>query len=139
MRVPSVACLASRVSAMNWPILAKETSKNYVGFRPLIYYVYETKTNKKKEKQCPAVSSYNLSDKSGPKKNKILLFTQTARLIKDHTLCFNAVSRSTGPNAEPVTGQTTVTTATQSDLTSPANLKWIKLLFPGFSKMVLRH
>lgn len=63
MRVPSVACLASRVSAMNWPVLTRETSKNYVGFRPLKLLKKENKKKKKKkEKQRPAVSSYNLSD-----------------------------------------------------------------------------
>ena len=52
-----------------------DLKKTTLVFRPLKLHLQ----TKRKEKQRPAVSSYNLS---GPKKNKILLFTLTAGLIK---------------------------------------------------------
>lgn len=63
--------------------------------------------------QHPAVSSCNnRSDNQVQRRNKILLFTQTAGLIRPYSV-FNAFRHSTGPKAELVTDQTAVTTATR--------------------------
>lgn len=46
LRVPSVACQASRVSAMNWPEFVKgDLEKNHVGIIPAF------RTTKKKKKK----------------------------------------------------------------------------------------
>lgn len=48
LRVPSVACQASRVSAMNWPEFVKgDLEKNHVGIIP----AFRTTTEKKNIKQ----------------------------------------------------------------------------------------
>lgn len=62
LRVPSVACQASRVSAMNWPEFVKgDLEKNHVGIIPAFRTTTEKKTlSSKTKKNQQHINAFNI-------------------------------------------------------------------------------
>lgn len=98
LRVPSVACQASRVSAMNWPEFVKgDLEKNHVGIIPAFRTTTEKKTLSSKTKKTNNTLTHLTSSRlaiiitvqiiRSKEENKILPFTQASEADKDPNSC----------------------------------------------------